>query len=131
VIQTHCTANYDVVQALDVFLAHPKNKDIAKWALDDNEWKALQDFEAMLQVPHKYQQAMSKETTPVLAGAIPTLERLMTEWENLAARQPHLAPFIDHGLEKLRGTYNTMDNTRAYVIAMGVCIFHASCMWYA
>ena len=91
----------NVAQALDVFLAHPKNKDIAKWVLDDNEWKALQDFEAMLQVPHKYQQAMSKEMTPIVAGAIPTLEWLMTEWENLAARQPHLAPFIDRGLEKL------------------------------
>ena len=120
----------NVAQALAVFLVHPKNKDIAKWALDDNKWEVLQDFEAMLQVPHKYQQAMSKETTPILAGAIPTLERLMTEWENLAARQPHLAPFIDCGLEKLRGTYSTMDNTHAYVIAMGACIFLATCMWY-
>ena len=54
----------NVAQALDVFLAHPKNKDIAKWALDDNEWKALaalQDFEAMLQVLHKYQQAMYRK----------------------------------------------------------------------
>ena len=47
----------NVAQALYVFLAHPKNKDIVKWALDGNEWKALQDFEAMLQVLHKYQQA--------------------------------------------------------------------------
>ena len=73
---------------------------------------------------------MSKETTPILASTIPTLEQLMTEWENLAARQPHLAPFIDRGLEKLQGTYSTMDNTRAYVITMGACIFLASCTWY-
>ena len=77
------------MQALDVFLAHTKNKDIAKWALDENEWQALQDFEAMLQVPHKYQQVMSKEMTPVLAGAVPTLEQLMTEWENLQCESPN------------------------------------------
>ena len=70
----------------------------------------------MLQVLHKYQQAMSKETTPILAGTIPTLERLMTEWENLAAYQPHLAPFIDCGLEKLQGTYSMMDNTHAFFL---------------
>ena len=92
---------------------------------------ALQDFEVMLQVLHKYQQAMSKEMTPVLAGVVPTLERLMTEWENLVAHQPHLAPFIECRLKKLQGTYNTMDNTRTYVITMGPCPVIASPMCYS
>jgi hypothetical protein len=65
---------------------------------------------------------MSKEKTPVLSGAIPILEHLMTNWEGLVTCHPHLLPFINMGLEKLKETYDKMDQTHAYVIAMGMYI---------
>ena len=43
----------------------------------------------------------------------------MTAWEALAVSQPHLAKFINAGLQKLREGYNKMDLTRAYVMALG------------
>jgi hypothetical protein len=63
---------------------------------------------------------MSKEMTPISVGAIPTLERLMTDWEKLTTGHPHLAPFIEKDLEKLKEMYNNMDRTKTYIIAMGM-----------
>lgn len=61
---------------------------------------------------------MSKDKTPVLAGTIPTLERLMDGLETLAAEQPHLEPAIAAGLESAIKYYNKLDDTKAYVIAL-------------
>ena len=43
----------------------------------------------------------------------------MTAWEALAVSQPHLAKFINAGLQKLCEGYNKMDLTQAYVMALG------------
>lgn len=61
---------------------------------------------------------MSKEKNPVLAGAIPTIERFMTNWERLAVKQPRLAPAIRAGLKVANKYYRKMDDTQAYVVAM-------------
>ena len=61
---------------------------------------------------------MSKETTPILSGAIPTFETFMTSWEKLAAEVPHLKPLIAPGLDWASMYYRKMDRTRAYIIAM-------------
>jgi hypothetical protein len=125
------------LQALDVFLAHPRNKEIAHYSLSDAEWEALRDFEAVLavrtsfstakceasahdrQIPFTFQQRLSSQRTPVLADTLPAIERLMTAWEGLVAHQPHLSRFINAGLAKLCEGYDKMDCTRAYVITLG------------
>jgi hypothetical protein len=73
-----------------------------------------------LQYSHAVQQVMSKEKTPVLAGAVPSLERFMSNWERLAAipDNKHLAPAIERGLSFAKKYYKRMDDTDAYVIAM-------------
>jgi hypothetical protein len=62
---------------------------------------------------------MSREETPVLAGSMPAFEMFMTAWENLSEKHPRLAPFIEIGLVWARKYYQRMDNTKAYVLAMG------------
>ena len=42
----------------------------------------------------------------------------MTKWENICRDMPHLAQFIDKGLESAYKYYKRMDRTRAYIIAM-------------
>lgn len=79
---------------------------------------------------HAAQHVMSKELTPVLAGAVPTFERFMSRWERLSLAQPHLAPAINAGLEVAYKYYKQMDNTTAYIIAMCMCLF-IICMCYA
>jgi hypothetical protein len=61
---------------------------------------------------------MAKEKTPVLAGAIPSFERMMTRLEKLAGVQPKLAPAIKAGLEFAYLYYKKMDYTDAYIVAM-------------
>jgi hypothetical protein len=61
---------------------------------------------------------MAKEKTPVLAGAIPSLERMMTRLEKLARQQPKLAPAIKRGLKFAYKYYHKMDDTDAYIVAM-------------
>jgi hypothetical protein len=78
----------------------------------------LQDFEAVLNIPHMVQQSMSREQTPVLSGSIPAFEIFMSTWEKLAVKNPRLKPWIVIGLVWATKYYNRMDNTKAYIIAM-------------
>src|ERR1700679_3427693 len=66
---------------------------------------------------------MSREETPVLTGSLPAFEMFMTSWEMLGEKHPRLAPFIDIGLKWASKYYCRMDQTRAYVIAMGMFLF--------
>jgi hypothetical protein len=61
---------------------------------------------------------MSRESHPVLSGAIPTFEQFMTVWEKLSEEQPNLAPLIQRGLDCAYMYYARMDHTHAYTIAM-------------
>lgn len=61
---------------------------------------------------------MAAEKTPVLAGAIPTLERFMSRWEWLAQLQEDVAPAIRAGLDVAYRYYSRMDSTDVYIISM-------------
>ena len=63
--------------------------------------------------------SMAKEATPVLSGAVPSLELFMTKWERLVSKCENLRPFLKAGLDKAREYYIKMDLTSAYVIALG------------
>lgn len=71
---------------------------------------------------------MAKEATPVLSGAIPSLELFMSKWESLAEANERLRPFIEVGLAKAREYYTKMDLTRAYVIALGESLLLFCCV---
>jgi hypothetical protein len=61
---------------------------------------------------------MSGDQTPLLAGVIPVFEIFMTGWEKLKGKRPHLAPFIQPGLDSTKKYYSRMDQSRAYVVGM-------------
>jgi hypothetical protein len=61
---------------------------------------------------------MSGESSPLLSGAIPAFEMFMTHWEKLKEEKPHLAQFIDKGLDSAYKYYKRMDRTDAYIVAM-------------
>jgi hypothetical protein len=70
---------------------------------------------------------MSSEKNPVLAGAVPSFERFMSVWEDLAADESmqDVAPAIQAGLKRAYKYYNRMDRTSAYVINMCEYQFYA------
>src|SRR6266481_5696396 len=70
-------------------------------------------------VPYSFQQRLSSSSTPVLADTLPAIEHLMTAWETLTDSHPHLVRFINASLQKLCEGYNKMDQTQAYIMALG------------
>ncbi|KAH9033149.1 hypothetical protein EDB84DRAFT_1270345 [Lactarius hengduanensis] len=105
--------------AVDYFLTFPTgNVDLSKYRISPKEWDVLQDVEYVLSKPHRVQQIMSKETTPVLSGAIPAFETFMTLWERLVENYPHLQFMVQPGLDLMYKYYTRMDRTKAYVLAM-------------
>jgi hypothetical protein len=74
------------------------------------------------QIPHRVQQVMSNESTPILSHAIPVFELFMTHWEQMMQQQPHLEKYIKPGLECAYQYYNCMDHTSAYIVAMRMYI---------
>jgi hypothetical protein len=63
---------------------------------------------------------MSKESTPVLLGAIPSFKMFMTSWEQLPSKNPCLKTLVQPGLNLAYKYYDRMDCTVSYVIAMGM-----------
>jgi hypothetical protein len=57
---------------------------------------------------------------PVLAGTLPAFEMFMSTWELLGGKHPRLEPFINIGLAWALKYYCCMDQTRAYIITMGM-----------
>ncbi|KAH7904066.1 hypothetical protein BJ138DRAFT_984604, partial [Hygrophoropsis aurantiaca] len=77
-------------QAVEYFLSLPNQEGLSRYKLSPVEWKVLEDFERILQIPHMVQQRMSNESLPRLGSSIPCFELFMSAWENLAATQGHL-----------------------------------------
>ena len=63
----------------------------------------------------------------MLAGTLPAFEMFMSRWEILAEKHQWLKPFIDIGLSWARKYYCKMDQTRAYVVAMGELLCLLGC----
>ena len=74
---------------------------------------------------------MSKQKTPVLAGAIPSFERMMIRLEKLSLWQPTLTPAIKAGLGVAYKYYKKMDDTNAYIVAMCESNIHFSARCYS
>jgi hypothetical protein len=61
---------------------------------------------------------MSSESTPMLGRTVPTFERLLEDWKQLATRALHCAPLINIGLTWAEKYDNRMACTNAYAVAM-------------
>ncbi|KAI6007483.1 hypothetical protein EDC04DRAFT_2611368 [Pisolithus marmoratus] len=62
-------------QPIDTFLNHPNNRDLKKYKLSWMEWNVLQDFEAILEVPHHATQVLSHEKLPTICNFLKAFER--------------------------------------------------------
>ncbi|KIJ59147.1 hypothetical protein HYDPIDRAFT_66579, partial [Hydnomerulius pinastri MD-312] len=76
-------------QAVDYFLAAPRNSDLAKHKMSALEWEVLQDLEVVLEVPSLAQHTMSGEHSPLAGGTLPTYETFVVQWQTLASSPNH------------------------------------------
>ncbi|TFK16777.1 hypothetical protein FA15DRAFT_606421, partial [Coprinopsis marcescibilis] len=67
-----------------------KYNDLAKYKLTNNEWKCLNDYISILQVPHTCQQKLSGERTPTLHQALPLFYQMILWWKQYKHTFPDL-----------------------------------------
>ncbi|KAG2030130.1 ribonuclease H-like domain-containing protein [Suillus americanus] len=106
---------HNLHQAVDMFFDSPNQRSINNKKLSPIEWHFLQDFEVILEPPHRAQQSMSSESTPMLGRMVPVFERLLEDWKQVANSAPHCAPLINIGLTWAEKYDDRMSSTNAYV----------------
>ncbi len=72
-----------------------------------------------MEIPHDAQQLLSYERAPSLSIALPAYELLLMGWRELREEMPHMAPFIDTGIEKIEEYVNLSRHSRIHALAMG------------
>lgn len=107
-------------QAIEVFLMHPKQKDLTHHLFDTLELQVLYDILAVLEVPHAAQELLSAEKTPTLAMALPAYEMVNASWLNLQTVIPELSHFIGVGIEKINEYVTKGRKSRVYALAMSM-----------
>ncbi|KIK19119.1 hypothetical protein PISMIDRAFT_74708, partial [Pisolithus microcarpus 441] len=90
---------------IDCFLLLPAQKDITHYRMSDMDWFVLQEYEILLDIPHKVQQRMSSEKRATLNCTVPSFELFMTAWEKLCKTNKRIAPFIDVSLKWAKQYY--------------------------
>ncbi|KIK73803.1 hypothetical protein PAXRUDRAFT_177453, partial [Paxillus rubicundulus Ve08.2h10] len=91
-----------------------------KYKLSQMEWTVLQDFQAILEVPHSTIQALSSASLPTVCNYLQTFEKFYVNWKRMGENPDNLrlSPFIDKGLEWADKYYTCMGDTKAYLISM-------------
>jgi hypothetical protein len=113
-----------------------KLSEFSHCKLSELDWEILEGLETVLkvsllhdlghkvecssqrQIPHRFQQAMSSESTPVLSHAISHFEMFMTDLERLGEMHEILRFWTDIGVRWATKYYIRMDDTAAYIVTM-------------
>ncbi|KAJ7498445.1 hypothetical protein B0H11DRAFT_2155608 [Mycena galericulata] len=104
--------------AIDDFLSSNQFEELHKFKLGDEEWKALEVFKKILDVPHAFQQKLSAEKTPTLCYALPAFEAMIKKWEQMQLDNPEIADIIQKGLDKFGSYQERLERVPAYTLAM-------------
>ncbi|KAJ7830825.1 hypothetical protein B0H13DRAFT_1654922, partial [Mycena leptocephala] len=110
-------------EAIDKFLSDPQFRELRKYKLGDEDWKALELFKRILAVPHAFQQKLSAEKTPTLGDALPAFEAMIKAWEKQQAKYPDAIHIIQMGIDKLGAYRDRVEGVPAYVFAMSEFLF--------
>ena len=65
------------------------------------------------------QQLLSDEGTPTLAFAMPLLQNILYNWDDLKAHKPQLSRVLEAGERRLRAYAEVLKKSPAHVISMG------------
>ncbi|KAJ7871116.1 hypothetical protein B0H13DRAFT_1634514, partial [Mycena leptocephala] len=110
-------------EAIDKFLSDPQFRELHKYKLGDEDWKALELFKRILAVPHAFQQKLSAEKTPTLGDALPAFEAMIKAWEKQQGKYPEAVDIIQMGIDKLGAYRDRVEGVPAYIFAMSEFLF--------
>ncbi|KAJ6495972.1 hypothetical protein C8R45DRAFT_823421, partial [Mycena sanguinolenta] len=105
-------------EAINKFLSDPQFRELHKYKLGDEDWKALEVFQRILAVPHAFQQKLSAEKTPTLGYALPHFEAMIKAWEKQQRKYPETVHIIQKGIDKLGVYRDRVEGVPAYIFAM-------------
>ncbi|KAF9058378.1 hypothetical protein BDP27DRAFT_1241404, partial [Rhodocollybia butyracea] len=106
-------------EVMDSFLKDPAYGDLSQYVLNEQEWLALKQLSRVLEIPHNFQQLLSKEKTPTLCDFLPSFARIIELWEELQRQLPEMRQSIQAGLSKIKDYHKRMARVPAYALAMG------------
>ncbi|KAF9066032.1 hypothetical protein BDP27DRAFT_1228137, partial [Rhodocollybia butyracea] len=106
-------------EVMDSFLKDPAYGDLSQYVLNEQEWLALKQLSRVLEIPHSFQQLLSKEKTPTLCDFLPSFARMIELWEELQRQLPEMRQSIQAGLSKIKDYHKRMARVPAYALAMG------------
>jgi len=70
-------------------------------------------------VPHAFQDILGAETTPTLCYAIPAYSAFIDLWKKQIEDYYQWEPIIQPGIDKLEDYQGRLNDSPAYVVAMG------------
>ncbi|KAF8266193.1 hypothetical protein EI94DRAFT_1586636 [Lactarius quietus] len=108
-------------KAVEMYFANEST--IESTRLTTTDWEILESIEGVLVAAHIILQTMLSESMPVLCGTVASFELLMSQWERLGKEHLELQYWTKIGLHWAEKYYKQMDDTDAYVIAMGRSLF--------
>ncbi|RPD74060.1 hypothetical protein L226DRAFT_583602 [Lentinus tigrinus ALCF2SS1-7] len=106
--------------AIKTFLSHVSRTDISHTLLRPSEYDALKEIYQILEIPHDAQQLLSYERTPSLTIALPAYELLLAGWRELRQEIPHMATYINTGIQKIEEYVNLSRRSRIHALAMAL-----------
>ncbi|KAF9064514.1 hypothetical protein BDP27DRAFT_1425802 [Rhodocollybia butyracea] len=108
----------DCTQVMDSFLKDPACGDLSQYVLNEQEWLAPKQLSRVLEIPHNFQQLLSKEKTPTLCDFLPSFAQIIELWEELQRQLPKMRQSIQAGLSKIKDYHKHMARVPAYALAM-------------
>ena len=123
------------MQAVEDITNDSEFRDLHKFQLEDHDWATLEDYQEILQVchyfclvyytdkiyqvPHAFQDILGAETTPTLCYAIPAYSAFIDLWKKQIEDYYQWEPIIQPGIDKLEDYQGRLNDSPAYVVAMG------------
>ncbi|KAI0367559.1 hypothetical protein BV20DRAFT_913619, partial [Pilatotrama ljubarskyi] len=104
--------------AVQLFLEHPQQAEIAHYLLTATELRVLQDIQEFLHLPHLVQELLSAEETPTASRALLAYERLLSLLRLAQHTYPKIAHGISASIASLKEYMRYTHQTRAYALAM-------------
>lgn len=82
------------------------------------EYEVLNHIHQILEIPHKCQELLAGEKTPILSLALPVYETLVLMWKKLAKEILELSHYIGLGIAKIMEYVSKGRRSRIYALAM-------------
>ena len=106
------------MQPIQNLLQWPLMADHTHHLFTSKQYEVLGYIHQILEIPHKCQELLAAEKTPMLLKVLPTYEKLVELWKALALAIPELSHYIGLGVAKIMEYVSKGRCRKIYALAM-------------